>query len=164
MSTFQTIVAATDFSDTAGDAVDTALWLARTTGARLHLLHVVPDPMHEPWMVKTVGLDFEALQQAWIDESGHGLHKQLAARQVVPNEVVTAVVVGSPATKIAEYAVDHRADLIVVGTHGWGTVRRFLMGSVAEKLLRVAGAPVMIVPHRVLRTGDPHELAAAVSS
>ena len=49
------------------------------------------------------------------------------------------------------HAAERGADLLVLGSHGHGVIRRFLLGSVAERVLREAGCPVMIVPDRVLR-------------
>ena len=61
------------------------------------------------------------------------------------------VVVGPAAFEIVRRAEERGADLLVVGSHGRGAIRRFLLGSVAERVLREAGCPVMIVPDRALR-------------
>jgi hypothetical protein len=47
--------------------------------------------------------------------------------------------------------MDHHADLIVVGSHGHGAVRRFLLGSVADRVFKSSACPVMVVPHGALR-------------
>ena len=65
--------------------------------------------------------------------------------------MTTAVVVGAPANEIVRYAEAHHADVIVLGSHGHGLVRRFLLGSVADKLVRQAPCAVLVVPHRTLR-------------
>ena len=57
----------------------------------------------------------------------------------------------SAAFEIVRRAEERGADLAVVGSHGRGVIRRFLLGSVAERVLREAGCPVMIVPDRALR-------------
>jgi nucleotide-binding universal stress UspA family protein len=65
--------------------------------------------------------------------------------------VSVAVVVGPAAYKIVRYAGAQGADVLVLGSHGRGVIRRFLIGSVAERVLREAVCPVMFVPDRALR-------------
>lgn len=60
-------------------------------------------------------------------------------------DVVTAVVTGTPHTEILEYADEHDIDLIVMGTHGRTGVERYLLGSVTEKVVRIADPPVVTV-------------------
>lgn len=57
MSFFNTIVVATDFSETAEEALSAALEIGRETRGRLELLNVVPDPLQQPWMVEAAGVD-----------------------------------------------------------------------------------------------------------
>jgi len=49
----------------------------------------------------------------------------------------------------------HDAELIVVGTHGYGPVRRLVLGSVADQVVRMAPCPVLMVPHHTLRASSP---------
>jgi nucleotide-binding universal stress UspA family protein len=82
-----------------------------------------------------------------------------------PARVTTAVAVGAPAAEIVRYAREHAADLIVLGSHGHGAFRRFMLGSVAERVIRQAGCPVMVVPHRTQRaTASEGEVIAAQSA
>ena len=77
MLTAKTLVVAVDFSDT---ALDTAAWgreLARSFGAAVHLLHVVPDPLQQPWAVEAPGLDFPGLSDHWRTEARERLHRWL---------------------------------------------------------------------------------------
>jgi nucleotide-binding universal stress UspA family protein len=60
--------------------------------------------------------------------------------------VGTAVVEGRPAVRIVDYAAARGVDLIVLGTHGRTGVDRYLLGSVAERVVRLAGVPVLVVP------------------
>ena len=59
--------------------------------------------------------------------------------------------VGTAAIEIARYANEHAADVIVLGSHGHGVVKRYMLGSVAERVIRQATCPVLVVPHRTLR-------------
>ena len=72
-----------------------------------------------------------------------------------PSHVTTAVVVGAPANEIVRYAEAHHADVVVLGSHGHGLVRRFLLGSVADKIVRQAPCALLVVPHRTLRPATP---------
>jgi nucleotide-binding universal stress UspA family protein len=63
-------------------------------------------------------------------------------------ECQTGTVEGIPGDEIVDYATKIGADLIVMGTHGRGGLRRVLLGSVAEKVLRAACCPVLVVPIR----------------
>ncbi len=63
-------------------------------------------------------------------------------------DAASEVLVGEPGGAIRGYAADTDADLIVVGTHGRGGIRRAVLGSVAERVLRGADRPVLVVPAR----------------
>lgn len=156
MAVFRTIVAAIDFSETSDDALRVACELATSHGSELHLLHVIPDARQQAWSVEAPGLDFSALQQ----ESLADAERMLAARTLpVPTQasaVIRKVLTGLPAAhEIAQYAATHGADLIVVGTHGYGPVRRLVLGSVADRVIRLAPCPVLTVPHHTLRATSP---------
>lgn len=118
------ILVATDFSDSAEAALGVAVRYARELHARLHLLHVF-------WAgeVEVTQLLADAAAQAGPD---------------VPVTVSGAG--GDPAEEILRYATRHPIDLIVVGTHGRTGVSRALLGSVAERVMRGARCPVLVVP------------------
>jgi nucleotide-binding universal stress UspA family protein len=63
--------------------------------------------------------------------------------------------VGTPAEAIVDYARDHNCDLIVIGTHGRTGLTHMLMGSVAEKVVRLAECPVMVVGLRTAEKARP---------
>jgi nucleotide-binding universal stress UspA family protein len=163
MSTFPTIVAAVDFSETSGDALRMASAIARDYGSQLHLVHVVSDlQQRAAWSADAPILDFRGAQQQLIEEA----ERQLTAVPIEPTlarPVVRAVLVGPAHEEIVRYAAELGASLIVLGLHGHGPVRRFLVGSVAERVLRHASCAVLTTPHRELRTHEP-QLAAAASA
>jgi nucleotide-binding universal stress UspA family protein len=153
MARFHTVVAALDFSDSAGDAIDAALALrGREDGGRLHLLHVVPDPAPALWTDEMPQLDTRAVERSWTDAALRQLATLASARGLDPAQVTTAVSVGAPAAEIVTYAARNGADAIVLGSHGHGLVHRFLLGSVADKVVRQAPCAVLVVPHRTLRS------------
>jgi nucleotide-binding universal stress UspA family protein len=165
MTRFHTVVVALDFSDSTADALDAALALtAADATAQVHLVHVVPDPIPPIWSDEMPQVNLRDIEQALRD----GALKQLAAlaarRSLPPDRAVTAVAVGPPADEIARYAAAHAADAVVLGSHGHGRVRRFLLGSVADRLVRLAPCAVLIVPHRTLRDGTAPAATPATTS
>lgn len=152
MSAFRTILVATDFSESSQEAFDVALGIAHDTGAHVHALYVVPDPLNLPWVVEGAGMDFIELRRTWMADARRELTQLLTARAVDPAKVKATVALGTPAVEILRHAARWKADLIVVGSHGRGTMGRLLLGSVAQKVLHEAGCPVMVVPHRRAKT------------
>lgn len=139
------IVAATDFSDGARAAFRTAHDLATRSGAALHLVHVA---LHEDETLRRYAPDFggpEGAVRAWADETlGAGRLDDVSFEPIV-------ILGGPPEPAVLEYVEEHRADLLVVGTHGRRGPRRWVMGSVAERLVRFSPCPVLTVPYRSFR-------------
>lgn len=137
----------TDFSDAADHAMVYGATLADRFGAQLHLLHVVDD-------MGAVMVEGGAWLGAWEDvrrsmkEAALG---KLADRPQVPwrntLQVVRAVRSGVPYQEIRSYADSEGIDLLILGTHGRTGIRHFLLGSVAERVVRVAPCPVLTVRH-----------------
>ena len=138
------IVAATDFSETSGQALDVARDLAASLGAQVHLVHVIPDPARLPWSIDT-GIAFMELEQQWRHHAASALTRARDAAGLPPDTTIT-IRCGDAAQEILGAADDARAALIVMGTHGHGPVARLVMGSVADKVLRHTTRPVLIVP------------------
>jgi nucleotide-binding universal stress UspA family protein len=165
MAPFRTILAAVDFSDTSRDALEAALELARHARGRVHLVHVVPDLFRMPWTLEAPGLDIPALQRQSNEDAQQRLTGLATSLPHPRTDVSTAVLVGSPATEIVRYAGEHAADVIVLGSHGHGVVKRYMLGSVAERVIRQADCSVLVVPHRTLRpTSFEMKAASGVES
>ena len=137
------LLVATDFSECSEVAVEHGRALAAAFGASLHLLHVVTAPVQEPWAGYTPSAEFEHVVQRLEAEARQRL-EQLATG-LPKDRVVLAVVWGNPADQILEYARAHHVDLIVCGTHGRRGWDHVLMGSVAERLVRLAPCPMLTV-------------------
>jgi nucleotide-binding universal stress UspA family protein len=150
MPAFHRILCGTDFSATSLEALDLALSLARDTGAEVHVVHVVPDPLTQPWMVEGAGMDFGELRQVWASDAERVLEHLVSDRRL-EGRVTAAVLMGTPANELLQYVGDHACDLVVVGSHGHGLVRRFLLGSVADRVFKSAACAVLVVPHRTFR-------------
>jgi nucleotide-binding universal stress UspA family protein len=155
--TMRNVLVAVDFSDTSSDAVRYAHEVAKSFEATIHLLHVVPDPLQQPWAVEAPGLDFPGLADQWRVEAQERLTALAADANIEPAGSALTVLAGVPHRVIAEYATTHAIDLIVLGSHGHSPVVHFLLGSVTERVVRQAVCPVLVVPHRTIRSkrNDP---------
>ena len=142
---FDTVVSATDGSATAERAVTAALALASRFDATVHALYVV-DAGEVAGSPETVRQDFE---QALATAGGKALtFVRETADATDPDEddaVVTAVREGDPAKEICRYAEDIDADVIATGTRGRHGEHGYLLGSVAEGVVRRAEEPVLTV-------------------
>jgi nucleotide-binding universal stress UspA family protein len=140
------MVVGTDGSETAGEAVRQATELAKQLGAKVHLVSAyepipegrlreerqqVPDDMQ--WMVNPREDVSETL-----DKAAHGFEE-------VGVEVETHAREGDPADAILDVAEEEKADLIVVGNKGMTGAKRFLLGSVPNKVSHHAPCSVMII-------------------
>jgi nucleotide-binding universal stress UspA family protein len=165
MKTFTHIVVPTDFSATARDALSMACAMARGTAAKISLVHVVPDVWRQPWVAEA-GIELAGLQREMDDDAQKRLQALAAEEEFRGVPVRPVVLVGAPHVEVADYVDTHGVDLIIVGTHGHGPARRFLLGSVAERLIRMARCPVLAIPHETLRgkPAEAHEASPAAAA
>lgn len=145
---FRHILVPTDFSDDSRRAFPPAAALARAGKARVTLLHVVSDAQLTPH-----GAPFAPPMGALSTstESEQARHQLEALRTELKGAVSvdTHVLVANDAAQaIARFAKDQNCDLIVTSTHGRTGFRRFMLGSVAEAILRHSEVPVLCVPKR----------------
>jgi nucleotide-binding universal stress UspA family protein len=141
------VLVATDFGEASESALAYGREFARTFGARLHVLHAVENPMM--WAgPESAGVNLAELQADLEARARQQLdvlvtpedRTQLGAQVVMRTG-------NSPAFEIAGYAKEAGIDVIVMGTHGRGRMAHLLMGSVAEKVVRIAPCPVLTVRH-----------------
>jgi nucleotide-binding universal stress UspA family protein len=143
---FQSIVVGTDGSETAGEAVRQAVELAKVTGAKIHLVSAyepVPNqrlrqeqqeaPEDMQWMVNPREDVDATLSDAGEKVKEAGVEVEEFARQ------------GDPADAILDVAEETKSDLIVVGNKGMTGARRFLLGSVPNKVSHHAPCSVLII-------------------
>jgi universal stress protein A len=142
MIQLSSVLVAVDFSDTSGQALRYGQNLARAFGGRLHVIHVANA-------ISTSAAQFypngPGDPEAKASEFAmNNLRAYLEAQEA--GDARPAVrVAPDPALTIVDYAKDIHADLIVVATHGRTGVSRFIMGSVAEHVVRAAPCPVLVV-------------------
>lgn len=140
---FETVVVATDGSESVSRAVDCTLDLARRFDAAVHALYVVNEGRVQP-LPERVQNDVRSA----LDERGaEALDRIVAANRSLddPVELETAVRVGHPAQEIVGYVDDIDADGIAMGTRGRSGEHSFLLGSVAEHVVRTCPVPVLTV-------------------
>ena len=146
MIEIKTILVPIDFGDCSLAAVRYAKQLAEKFDGGIHLLYVIPDSaliLPDAILPSLASVpDVGALQ----GHAASGL-KDLIAREGLPEGTTHESRFGSPADEIIECAKGKRADLVVIGTHGRGALAHFLLGSVAERVVRHAPCPVLTVRH-----------------
>ncbi len=138
------VLAPTDFSDSARDAVETAAGVAAKYGATLVLVHVVPAL---PRLPATVSIFKEGdYEQSLRDEASKRMAelsgKYAKAGVSVQSEVGLA---NDVASEILLIAGRHKADMIVIATHGMSGWKELIHGSVAEKVVRMARGTVLVL-------------------
>ncbi len=144
---YQTILAATDFSETANAAVEHAAELARHFDAALVLVHAynVEIPIASPAMAGGYVLPDNFFEQ--IGEQAT-LQVEEAAKALTEKGVkATGVAIDQPAALAITGEAERRgADLIVMGTRGLTGLKHVAFGSVADRVVRTASCPVLTVP------------------
>jgi nucleotide-binding universal stress UspA family protein len=141
----QTILVPTDFSEGSNRAVKFAARLAAQFDAKLILLHVIepvatPDFAYYPLMMEND--EAVAAAKKGLSAFAHkaGLRNSIVQRTVVRN--------GVPYNEISKAAAALKANLIVIATHGYTGLKHALLGSTAERVVRHAKCPVLVVRGR----------------
>lgn len=144
------IVVASDLSESSHSALETAAFFARTHGATLELLHVFDPSPYVPVALPASGSQLMAQAAKEMRDTAEKSLEELA-QVALPGLDVKVVCVRreDAGAAIAEHAKAARADLVIVGSHGRTGLKRVLLGSVAERVVRLAPCPVLVV-----RPGD----------
>lgn len=141
------ILVAVDGSNTSHRAFDAALNLASSFGATLRAYYVVENT---PMYFDAPGYDPSILRNRLVEqgkELGAQFGQALRERGVTGDVVVgEALAINDVPTLVLQAAADFKADLIVMGTHGRRGVQRLILGSVAERCVRQAALPVLLIP------------------
>ena len=134
----QIVVVPVDFSDDSFAALETARELVDDP-AHLHVVHVLPIlEANDPGVIWHMIDDESRCQHA-----AEALKKELADRGYQRSQV--AIHFGDPGHEIAQYAEQVEAGLIVVSSHGKSGLTRLLIGSVADRVVRLARCPVLVL-------------------
>lgn len=145
MSAYRRILVAVDGSEASRRGLAESLRLAKAQGAELSILHVVPDIVRYTPVSAAPPADLFAR----LEESGRRVldaARSSAAQQGVAAQTILAGSGGrNVADSIVRQARKRRADLVVLGTHGRRGLRRAVLGSDAEQVLRASQVPVLVV-------------------
>jgi nucleotide-binding universal stress UspA family protein len=137
------ILVPSDFSEHARPALELALELAREHGASIHLLHAyeLPTSVTMAYGIAVPQTVWDGVQEAAAAELAKLVEQVKAAGVQVTSQLVTA----PAADAIADAATAQRANVIVMATRGLTGLKHVLLGSVAERTLRIAPCPVLTV-------------------
>lgn len=136
---YSRILIPTDGSEGSDEAAKHAIDLATTYDAALHTIYVIQTDVGPD--AGMVGV-FDALEEAGKNAI-EGVIGQAEAADV--ETVEGSLAEGTPHRAILDYVEEHGIDLIVMGTHGRTGIDRYLLGSVTEKVVRMADVPVLTV-------------------
>jgi nucleotide-binding universal stress UspA family protein len=144
---YQRILVPFDGSPTSQQGLDEAVRLAKLTGAKLRLLHVVNERTYAAGFETYAAYSVDVI--AMMKEGGEKILAQGVAQTAGSGLAVDTALVENFAQRlcdiVAEQTSEWKADLIVIGTHGRRGVQRLLLGSDAELILRTAAVPVLLV-------------------
>jgi len=141
---FDRILLPTDGSEAVEPAVETAIGLAETHDAALSVLYIVDQPTTVSGTGEGVpGLD-SLLDE--LESEGREVTDEIASRAEERGiNATTTVRRGNPHDDILDFATETDADLVVMGTHGRTGIKRALLGSVTEDVVRHSEIPVLTV-------------------
>jgi nucleotide-binding universal stress UspA family protein len=135
------ILVATDFSDPSEVAVREAAAWAKRTGAQVTLMHALSVPDLDP-----DELEQPIPEHAELEEAVHEHLDRIVKSILAGCDAKTAMIRHTnPAVGIVELAKELEADLLIIATHGRSGLARLLLGSVAERVVRLASCPVLTV-------------------
>ncbi len=143
---YTNILVPTDFSESAKYALPFAIDLAQKYQSKLHILHVVEPiiaPVDFAWGTYSYP-DIEKQLSGYVDESLAKITKEQIPADI---ETETMNLHGKPWREIVAFAKGHEMDMIVMATHGLSGFSHAIYGSTAEKVVRKAHCPVLIVRH-----------------
>lgn len=154
MLNISSILWPTDGSEPSFKALEAAVEIAQRFKAKLfaiQVVHQVPTVMGAGFAPVTIqGFDVPLYEQELLKSAENELHQTVA--EMVPEdiEVTARVKIGLPAETINDFAEENEIGMIVMATHGRTGLSHFMLGSVAEKTIRQAKIPTLIIP----TTGD----------
>lgn len=140
---FKRILIPVDGSDTCDSVFDAARDFHEKFGASIVLVHVdestiIQNYVNYPTPSITLPIDGKARSEEILKRAQEALS--------IPEEHITSkILIGDPSSAILDAAKEHEADLILMCTHGMGAAKRFLLGSVTNRVVHHAEIPVLII-------------------
>lgn len=151
-SIYRKIMVATDGSDHVRKAIATAIEVAKLSGAKLYAVYVIANDEFSMPAPKNVELE-KAFVNYLRNEGKEAIAYVETSGKDENVEVESVILEGSPAHEIVHFAERNDIDLIVMGTHGKNAIERFLLGSIAENVVRHSKKAVLVVREKNIGTG-----------
>ncbi|MBI5888452.1 MAG: universal stress protein [Deltaproteobacteria bacterium] len=137
------IVCPVDGTEITNIGVEHAAYLAKMSGARLTLIHIVEKWYRSTHLV-TDSAEWTKIHEEWLNNGRkllEDLVKKLQAQGV--KDIETVLREGDAAHEIVALAIEHKADLIVMATHRYTPVGKLFMGSVIDKVTKHSPCPIL---------------------
>jgi nucleotide-binding universal stress UspA family protein len=145
-SVFSNIVVATDGSELGRKAVDSAIKIARLNNAKLYAVHVIAPGETKVTLHDPRDAEWKKAMREHLEAQGREATAYAETAGKIVNVAVEPVTLeGNPADEIVGFAEKNDIDLIVMGTVGKSGIQRFLLGSVAENVIRHSKKPVLVI-------------------
>lgn len=144
----KTIVVAVDFSNATTGVIEMATRLATSFGAKLELFHVIePEPSYTAYGFTPDEFPaMNAFQEEAKRRATLKLEELLTRVRIELPDATSHLTEGSPLHSLLDHVKHSGADFVVLGSHGHGVIASFLLGSVAEGMVRKALVPTLVVP------------------
>jgi nucleotide-binding universal stress UspA family protein len=141
---FRKVMVATDGSEISRRAVDTAIEIAKLSEAKLYAVHVIALGGYS--IINSRGDEWKkAMRKQLISEINESTTYVENSGRAANIKVESLILEGSPAEELIDFAEKRDIDLIVMGTQGKTAIKRFLIGSITEKVVRYSNKKVLIV-------------------
>ncbi len=152
----RSILVPVDYSDCSAKALALAAELAPTLGAAIDVVHVWERPAYVSDDTKVGHGDSARSLVDMICENAQSEMDTFTANVKLPpaTKLTKRLLAGNPASTLLKELGEGKHDLVVIGTHGRTGLSHLLLGSVAEKLVRLSPAPVLTVPHHAGHTSE----------
>lgn len=141
---FEKILFATDLTEAGTDAAAYAHMMARSYGAKLHVIHVV-DTSGEAAGFYLPHISYENLDKEMV-ENARGMLDKYCARHFEGDPVEKEVRSGEPYEEILKVVEENDIDVVVMGALSRGRLDHFLFGSTTERVMRKINIPVLVIP------------------
>ncbi|ODS31676.1 MAG: universal stress protein [Candidatus Scalindua rubra] len=138
------ILIATDFSEFSKVALDICLGVSRCMKTKLYVLHTIEKFPHDYRHLLSSAVHAD-MKQKLEEEAVEKIKAMIPGELLESEDIVPIVRFGKPFLEIIKVAREENVDLLAVGTHGRAGVDRVILGSVAERIVRKAGCPVMVI-------------------
>jgi nucleotide-binding universal stress UspA family protein len=142
------IISPTDFSELSDMGLIAAIELAEHFSAELLVVHVVAPLSAAATSAAPAAHYLPEVMESIRNNAETSLNEMMEKKVPKTLRSKSILLEGSPSDEIAEYAKEIDADLIVIATHGQSGWRRFMFGSVTEKVMRLSKSPVLIIGSR----------------